>query len=399
MDHDTIIIGGGPAGLFAAIELSRRGHDVRVMEEHDTIGVPDHCAGLLSTSGLKRLGVQVPSQIIQNSVSGARIYSPSGYSLLIERGKNEALVIDRRRFDAWLADTASRHGARITTGAKVNKVLSRNGRIDAIKVREDSIGEPKARIFLIAEGSRCQISGGVGLPIVKRSNKYPAYQYEVSNVDINEDLVEMFYGHNIAPGFFAWIIPLGDGRARVGLGAQNHSKLRLDALFRHHKIISERMQGAKIERTLGGVILVGLPINKMVTQNVVAIGDTAGMVKATTGGGVILGGLTARIAGKTVDRALSREDIPATLKQYESQCKALFLQELRIMYLAQRMLTSLSDKGLDSIIKDAAELGLLDVIRERGDMDFQGRVIRGLLKDPRMFLMGCRAIRYINPFL
>jgi hypothetical protein len=69
------------------------------------------------------------------------------------------------------------------------------------------------------------------------------------------------------------------------------------------------------------------------------------------------------------------------------------------MYLTQRALSSLSDRGLDSIIKDAAELGLLDVVKSEGDMDLQGKVIKRLMTDPRTVLMGLRAIRYINPFL
>ncbi len=399
MDHEAVVIGAGPAGLFSAIELAKRKHDVRIVEEHDIIGQPDHCAGLLSTSGLRRLGIQIPEQIIQNSVSGARIYSPSGYSILIERGRNEAKVIDRRKFDKWLAQKAEETGATITTGVKAIELQSQKQIIDSVKIKSDSIDQLSAKIFVIAEGSRCQLSKSVGFPIVKKAYKYPAFQYEVSCVDIDNKIVEMFYGQNVAPGFFAWIIPLEEGRARVGLAAHDKSKLRLDALMRHHKIISKRMQGAKIERSLGGTVLVGVPIKKMVNRNVIAIGDTAGIVKATTGGGVILGGLTARLAGMISSQALSSNDILATLSRYDRQGKALVSRELRVMYLAQLALASLSDRGLDSIIKDAGDSGLLDVIKEEGDMDFQGKVIRGLLKDPRMFLIGLKAIRYINPFL
>ena len=70
-----------------------------------------------------------------------------------------------------------------------------------------------------------------------------------------------------------------------------------------------------------------------------------------------------------------------------------------MMYLAQKALSSLDDKGVDSIVKDAASTGLLDVVRDEGDMDLQRRVLTRLLKDPRMILTGLRAIRYINPFL
>jgi digeranylgeranylglycerophospholipid reductase len=400
MKHDAIVIGAGPAGLLAANEIAKRGYVVKVLEEHERVGEPDHCAGLLSTSGLKRLGIKLPSEIIQNIVAGARIYSPAGHSITIQRGRREATVIDRKLFDSWLATKAIDSGVDVTTKAKVREFVREGKKITGVRVSSENITELSARTFVIAEGSRCRLSGSVGIPVVPKSSKLPAFQYEVAGVEIDDSNVEMFYGKQVAPGFFAWIIPLGDNRARIGLAARDRSKIRLDALIRKHSIISERMKGAKIERSLGGIVLVGMPISKMATENVVAIGDTAGIVKATTGGGVILGGMTARVAGKTVADALSTDTaISSSLSQYNRKCKSMVFSELRMMHLAQMALNSLDDKGIDSVVKDAVTLGLLEVVKSEGDMDLQGRVITKLLKNPRMILTGLRAIRYINPFL
>ena len=399
MDHDAIVIGGGPAGLFAAIEIAKKRYDVRILEEHERVGEPDHCAGLLSASGVKRLGVNLPNEAVQNTVSGASIYSPSGHSITIERGKREAYVIDRRRFDAWLAERAVELGAEITTNTKASEFVKAELYNHRIRVKGDINTDLTSRAYVIAEGSRCRLSGSIGIPTVQKSSKYPAFQYEVSGVDIDDEMVEMFYGRNVAPGFFAWIIPLGERRARVGLASRDKSRLRLDALIQHHEIVSKRMKGAKIERSLGGIVLVGMPIARMAFRNMITVGDAAGIVKATTGGGVILGGLAARLAGKIIAENLSSGIETIKIRHYDKQCKSLVFDELRTMYLAQRALASLSDKGLDSIIQDAGNLGLLDVVKSEGDMDLQGRVIKKLLADPRMILTGLRAIRYINPFL
>lgn len=400
MNRDVLVIGAGPAGLLAANEIAKRGHTVTVLEEHEKVGEPDHCAGLLSTSGLKRLGIKPPEEIIQNTVDGARIYSPSGFSITIERGKREANVINRRLFDAWLASRAKDSGAEVITQAKAQEVLRENGRINGIRVKSDSSTEMKGKALVIAEGSRCLLSGKLKFPVVPKSSKYPAFQYEVSGVNIEENIVEMFYGKNVAPGFFAWIIPLGENKARIGLATQDRAKPRLDTLMSHHKIISSRMKGAKIERSLGGIVLIGMPISKMVIENTVVVGDTAGIVKATTGGGVILGGMTARVAGITVADSLTNEkSMNKEISQYNRKWKSMVFKELQMMYLAQKALSSLDDKGVDSIVKDAASTGLLDVVRDEGDMDLQRRVLTRLLKDPRMILTGLRAIRYINPFL
>ena len=397
MEYDAIIAGAGPAGLFAATRIAEGGHNVLVLEEHQRIGEPDHCAGLLSSSGLMSLNLKPPDEAVQNLVSGARIFAPSGHSILIERGQREAFVIDRRRFDLWLSETAKRKGVDIAVESKVTEITSSKADTRVIKTSAKTYD---TKVCLIAEGSRSVLSKSVGFPTISRRSRLPAYQYEVKGVEIEEDLVEMFYGRQYAPGFFAWIIPLRDGRARVGLASRNKSKVRLDSALKHHPIISERMKGAEKVRGLGGVVLVGQPVSRLSSDGLAIVGDTAGMVKATTGGGVIIGGLTARIAGESVADALQQDDVTSKmLSKYDKLCKSRYHRELQTMYLAQKALTSLTDKGLDSVVRDAQDMGLLETVRKEGDMDLQGRVIRKLLSNPRTFLLGLKAIRYINPFL
>lgn len=390
-------MGAGPAGLLAASKIADGGHDVLVLEEHPEVGKPDHCAGLLSSSGMKTLGIKPPEGIIQNTVTGARIYAPSGHSILVERGQREALVIDRSGFDSWLASEASSNGIEIVTGQRVLEISKSEGGFRTVKTKD---GEYQSSTTVIAEGVSSVLTKSVGLSTVPKGYKHPAYQYEVKGVDVEEDLVEMFYGRQLAPGFFAWIIPIGERRVRVGLAARNKSKIRLEAAMRNHPIISKRLQGGKIERSMGGTVLVGRPIPKLSTDGVVIVGDAAGLVKATTGGGVIIGGLAALEAGSVVDQALKMRDVSKkSLSVYDRRCKSQFYRELETMNLAQKALSSLSDKGLDSVIKDAQEMGLLSIVRREGDMDMQGRVIRKLISDPRMLLVGLKAVRYINPFL
>ncbi|MHA1950032.1 MAG: NAD(P)/FAD-dependent oxidoreductase [Candidatus Thorarchaeota archaeon] len=397
MSQDAIVVGGGPVGLLTASKIVDSGSSVLVLEEHPEIGTPDHCAGLLSSTGLESLGLKPPNDVVQNTVSGARIYAPSGHSILIERGRREAFVIDRRRFDTWLAREAEKKGVKITTESRVSGISKQMDGQRTVKTKDKDYEVP---ITIICEGAPSVLTRKIGLSTVSKESKYPAYQYEVSGVDVEEDLVEMFYGRRIAPGFFCWIIPLGEKRIRVGLASKNRSKIRLDAAMKNHPIISKRLIGGEIERGMGGTVLVGKPISKVSTDGIVVVGDATGMVKATTGGGVIIGGLVAREAGKTVSEALKDGDVSRKfLSRYDRRCKSLFHRELETMHLAQKALSSLSDKGLDSVIKDAHELGLLSIVKKEGEMDMQGRVIRKLISDPRMVLVGLKALRYINPFL
>ncbi|UCH03722.1 MAG: NAD(P)/FAD-dependent oxidoreductase [Candidatus Thorarchaeota archaeon] len=401
IDYDVIIAGGGPAGLITSRRVAEDGHNVAVLEEHPEIGRPDHCAGLISTSGLRSLKLRPPKDVVQNHVSAARIFAPSGQSILIERGKREAFVLDRSRFDSWLAEKAADAGAEILTKNKVLDVDCAKQKPCTVTLKTGEGREIKrSQVVVDAEGSRCQLSRLVGLPTVPRRNKYPAYQFEMSGVDIADDVVEMYYGRHVAPGFFAWIIPLGDGRARVGLAAKDLAKMRLEASIRQHPVMSKRLEHAYIERGFGGIVLVGTPIKRTVSGRFLVVGDAAGMVKPTTGGGVIMGGAAARIAGRVVSRTLlDGRQIEEGLRLYESNWRALLMRELRAMHLAQRMISSLSDQGLNILIRDAENFDLVDIVRKEGDMDMQRKVIFRLLANPYTILAGLRAIRYFNPLL
>ncbi|MHA1905987.1 MAG: geranylgeranyl reductase family protein [Candidatus Thorarchaeota archaeon] len=399
MSQDAIIVGAGPAGLIAAHRIASNGHSVIVLEEHEKVGEPDHCAGLLSSSGLRRLGIIPPKNIIQNTVAGARIHSPSGHSILVERGRREAYVVNRQMFDSWLAKRAVEQGVTLKTERKVTGISRSNNGEYQIRIVKQENEEYSAKAVISGEGSRCQISAKMKLPQVPRSSKYPAYQFEVSGIDIEEDLVEMFYGRRISTGFFAWVIPLGDGRARIGMASRDRPKQRLQAAMKHHTTMSKRLQGFSIERGFGGIVLVGLPVKRTVQGGFLTVGDAAGIVKATTGGGVVVGGTAAEVAGKVVSSALSTQERQLNLRSYEKSWRALLQKDLRTMYLAQRAITSLSDRGIDELIKGADDLSLLDVVRREGDMDLQGKVITSLLKNPNIISLGFRVIRFLNPFL
>ncbi|MEE9353734.1 MAG: hypothetical protein V3U94_04850, partial [Candidatus Thorarchaeota archaeon] len=177
-------------------------------------------------------------------------------------------------------------------------------------------------------------------------------------------------------------------------------KPRLKAAIDHHPVLRERLKGATLERGFGGIVLVGLPVKRSFAQGILVVGDAAGMVKATTGGGVVMGGIAAQIAGKTVTKALAERDFShKSMSHYERGWRSRTLKDLRMMYVAQRALSVLSDNGLNSIIEDANSMGLVEIVKEEGDMDMQRKVIARLMRNPRTFVLGLKALKYIDPLI
>src|SRR5262245_31760847 len=108
---DVIVVGAGPAGLYAATLLAEEGFDVAVLEEHPALGMPAHCTGVVSDeiSALFKL----PESLVVNRPAACVLVPPSGRAVALPAGEEGIAVIDRAQFDVELGTAALRAGAEI----------------------------------------------------------------------------------------------------------------------------------------------------------------------------------------------------------------------------------------------------------------------------------------------
>jgi len=102
---DVAVIGGGPGGLHAATLLARAGFAVTLFEEHDEIGRPVHCTGVLADDAFGEF--DLPRTSILNTLTTAKFISPAGFQISYTTPSIEAHVVDRRRLDQSIAAQAA----------------------------------------------------------------------------------------------------------------------------------------------------------------------------------------------------------------------------------------------------------------------------------------------------
>jgi digeranylgeranylglycerophospholipid reductase len=388
---DAIVIGGGPVGSFAALNLAKLGAKVTVFEEHEAIGIPSHCAGHLSIRSLRNLGLYpLPGKIVENTFSQANFYSPTGFKFSVHLATPVTCAVNRAAFDKHIADKAEAAGACYCLNSRVQSLLMENGVVKGVNVMQSDKAEERvpAKIVVDAEGISSRLLRQTGLSGLNGERLVYGVEAEVENVkDVDLNAVEVFVGKNYAPGFYGWLMPKRDETAKVGLATKTgNPKEFLERLMLKHPVASKQLSKAKITRMAFHPITLGGPIAKVYTSGFLAVGDAASQVKPTTGGGVVFGLTCARIAAEVADEAIRRNDVSSNFLQlYQKRCTNTLGFDFSVMLRIRRFLDSLSDEKVDEVLRFCARIGLDKTLENVEEIDFQGQAFLKILTKPAMF--------------
>ena len=390
--NQVIVVGAGVAGSHAALEAAKNGAKVVLLEEHPQIGIPSHCSGVVSLNGLSILGIGAEPAFSQRTIQGAIFHPPKGDPLELRTKQPVALIINRAKFDQYVAKKAVSTGVELHTKTRVSKFARYpDGRV-GVSVQDEEGFE--GGIVIDASGAGSRLPEQAGLQAPDWNQLLPGLQYELAETPIQGDMVELFFGSHRAPGFFAWSIPTGDHSARVGLASRkgNVKKLLDD-------MVKEYWPKSNVEGTKSGSVLVSGPIDKCWSENFLVVGDAASQVKQTTGGGIIIGGYSGILAGRAAANAMKtpREERWKILMQYDREWRDKFGSDLRRMGIAHKLFAGLSDETLNKMFEGVREF--LPEIQDAADMDFQGEIISRMLRKkkfvallPRVAVDSIRAI-------
>ncbi len=309
-----MVVGAGPAGSTVARYAAVRGLKTICLDKRRDIGVPVQCGEYMASNEevealFPRAGevtslYDLPESMKEARTKVIRIRSPSlrAYDVPFE-----GYTVRRDRVDKHWAHLAERAGAEVLTDCTVQHVHG--------EYLKSSRGDFQGRVVVGADGPFSMVARSAGL--------HPPQELAAAiTCDIEgafDDALEIMFG-SIAPGGYAWVIPK-NGVANVGLGVWHRYGGSLSALLVR---FLERM-GWSTESWTGGWVPELGPVSRTVSRNALLVGDAAGHVMPTNGGGVNLAMLCGRIAGNVIADHIQKG---ASLDDYERQWRYVAGEQL-----------------------------------------------------------------------
>ena len=364
--YDVIVAGGSVSGLLAGREIAAKGLSVAILEEDAEIGTPEHCGGLVSINGIENLGIIPSSNAIENKIKYARI---SSYSKSFELNAEEqkVIVLDRRVFDKQIAFQTQRMGGDIRTRCSMQSITKKND-LDDDNYHYDlrtSEGNLKCNYFVDARG----VSS-----ILKRNREgvLQSAQYEVYASWIERDTIEVKFDSERYPGFFAWIIPTGSGRAKVGVAGKS-----INAMAALKAYMDSKGKVYSVIRKVYAPIWIRGPLDAFVYGRTVIIGDAAGQTKPTTAGGIYTCGMGGILAGRAIAKAIKQNN-DNCLSEYQKNWSSIFKEEFEKMIIARRLLERLDNKAIDRLFLTISQTET-EQLSKIGNFDFHSAALAKIL--------------------
>ncbi len=352
---DVVIVGASATGSLAGREAAKRGASVLLLEEDSLPGKFHKCSGLYSKRGIEKLNVDY-SGFFCNEIKGANIHAGK-HSFTVQKKESIALVLDRQKLDEALCQQAIDAGAKLQTSQKIMR-KNENG----IASQNSMFG---FRYLIGADGVSSTVAHLYNFPSIGNGNIAMCYEAEFDNCNIeNPELVDVFLDRKIFPGFFGWIIPSGGKKARIGFGTTKHAALKIafNSFFALPQV--QQVRGDKTLRDFWHAI----PLRtRKVTQkqNVLLVGDAAGQVKSTSGGGVVFGGQCAMLAGEIAARNCNGENL-----NYEAAWRKKFGKVLKTHRAIRKIFDAVPTPLHKLTVFGFDKLFVSKLVEKFGDMDY-----------------------------
>ena len=378
--HDVLVVGAGPAGATAARALAEAGRDVALLDENDGSRCGIVCTGIVGAEAFQRF--DLPREAVVDRVLEARFISPAGVEVPYQPGEPLARVVDRSVFDEGLVDRAVDAGAELRRGFAARAVEKSEDGVTVVGETSSGRARVDGRSLVVATGHQRWLheEADLGTP----DDYVHGVHADLPFRDLES--AELYFGNELAPGYFAWAVPFGN-EARLGLLVPQGARQLFDRLLEVEDVRSrvalpgdlESWRGDARSRLRSRAIVQGA-VRPSYSDRVLAVGEAAGQVKTTTAGGIYYGMIGAQLAAETLDDALTTDRLGARrLSSYEDRWLDEIGDELEAGRRLQEVGRKMDDEEIDELF-EALNDGLGATVRRLVKFDWHRSALRAVFR-------------------
>ncbi len=370
--YDVIVIGGGPAGSMAAMNLSENGLKTLLIEKRAEVGTPIRCAEALSRQSLEKI-IEPRDRWIAQVVNGGYAHSPGGV-IVGREFKEVGYVLNRKIFDRDLFALAGESGAHTIAKTEALAPVTDNELYRAVTIRDPrgNISDIETDVVVAADGVESLIGRYAGIDTkLKPVDSHTCAQYLVAGAELDPpDAVHFYIGNSVAPGGYAWVFPKGDRMANIGIGCDPVLMNSAENPFHYlDNFLANTYPEVKIVEVHMGLVPASSSLKQFAKGNVVLVGDAARHTDPFSGAGLIHALYSGKMAAEAVITGLGNGDIKNSLiDNYQKPWRDEFTKQTDLYYKIRKVYRKLNDKEMDAVastlvtlVNEVTELGVKDI--------------------------------------
>ncbi len=414
---DVLVVGAGTAGCLAAKTAAEKGLKVCVVEskKRAEIGVKI-CGDALGEHHLTYLGLEKPQGgELEKKIEGVQIFSPDQNTVFTIADKDFiGYILNRRLFGQWLLKKATDRGATLMDSTHFLEPTIEKGFVTGAKVKDSTnrTAELKSKVVVDASGFmavvRHKLPAEMGIDHDIENEDVEACYREIRQLkqeNENTRYCEIYLDGKVTPGGYTWIFPKGGAKVNVGLGVVMRGKFPNPKKQLYDYVLSRKQfDGSLLLNSGAWWDPTRRPLDNMVGNGVVLVGDAASLVNPIHGGGIGPSMLSGFQAGKTIVEALEKgEPSQQALWGYNNLYMSSYGKKQASLDIFRMLLIASSDDDLnygmnykliteDDVLKAAMGNDFRLNITETAKRVFKGRKRLGFLNKLRLTVKMMREV-------